>query len=400
MELPTVTASAAATWAGRDSSEAARTSVGELPVLPVLPLLAARGLGADLVGRTAAMLEGMPVDVTPRAWRLSDAVGWAGRRAADFLDRDLDAIDEALERARGARVDSPARTTPVEPGSANGAPGGQTPGVRVELMGPWSLAARLELPNGRPVLSDAGARRDVAESLREGLTRMTAQLVRRLGVAVRLVLVEPELWRVIAGAVPAPSELDPVAAIPAERVGAALAAFAAQLHHAARPGTVAAVVVDAPARATAGVPTNFPTLAVGAAGTPGMNGLVMDAAQLLPWASMVRPHGWADGARDPEAHGLLDTCAAVLDAGGVLEVHRAHRLCSAAQRMPEDLGGAETVAAAVVQLLNRLAVDQMAALAQLSIVAGAPDMAGDANQQRRALHAARHIAEVLPRIAQ
>ena len=41
---------------GTDALEAARTVVGELPQLPHLPELPGRGAGADLIGRTAALL--------------------------------------------------------------------------------------------------------------------------------------------------------------------------------------------------------------------------------------------------------------------------------------------------------------------------------------------------------
>ena len=48
---------------GTDVTEAAATVVGELPLLPHLPELPARGVGADMIGRTAALLVDLAVEV-------------------------------------------------------------------------------------------------------------------------------------------------------------------------------------------------------------------------------------------------------------------------------------------------------------------------------------------------
>ena len=53
---------------GTDVGEAAATVVGELPLLlPHLPELPARGVGADMIGRTAALLVDLAVEVVPTA---------------------------------------------------------------------------------------------------------------------------------------------------------------------------------------------------------------------------------------------------------------------------------------------------------------------------------------------
>ncbi len=49
---------------GTDPDEATAVVLGELPDLPHLPELPARGPGADLVGRTAALLVDLPVETT------------------------------------------------------------------------------------------------------------------------------------------------------------------------------------------------------------------------------------------------------------------------------------------------------------------------------------------------
>src|SRR5215218_4484170 len=80
---------------GTDPAEAMRLVVGELPDFAHLPELPARGPGADLIGRTAALLVDLAVDLTPAGWRLVPRAGIDLRRAHEFLARDLDALYEA-----------------------------------------------------------------------------------------------------------------------------------------------------------------------------------------------------------------------------------------------------------------------------------------------------------------
>ena len=49
------------------------SSFGELPDLPYLPELPARGPGAELIGRSAALLVDLPVEIVPSGWRLTAA---------------------------------------------------------------------------------------------------------------------------------------------------------------------------------------------------------------------------------------------------------------------------------------------------------------------------------------
>lgn len=409
-----VYATAAADWAGTDIYEATRIAVGEAAALPPLPLLAERGLGADATGRAGAMLAELPLDISPRAWRLSGRVSRAGRRAADFLSRDLDAFEEAFERARGAAVDrAPGEAATSARASATGpaavpatgpdtrpdtgsATGAGTAALRLESVGPWTLAARIELPGGRLALGDAGARRDIAESLREGLAQVTARLSSRLGRPVEVMLDEPEVWRVVAGAVPAPSELDPVAPIGAERVGLALSRFAGMLRAA---DSVSAVLARVPGRPRPGIACHFAALHP-APGEPHLDGLSIAAGDLLAWRGGTRPHGWADGDRDPEAFALLDALAAVLDDGRLAEISSPHLLRGSSTAPAGDHAAAELVAAAIVGLLGQLKVDRMAAVGALRLATGARDLTGTAAGQVAALAATRRVAEVLPRIAE
>lgn len=167
---------------GTDVDVALAAVVEALPELPHLPELPARGAGSDMVGRTAATLVELHVDLQPAGWRLVDRAGLDEHRAADLFSRDLDALVPVL-------------------------PGHDGP-FKTQLAGPWTLAATLELPRGGKVLGDHGATRDVAASLAETAAAHLAEVRRRLPHA-RLVLQldEPALPAALAGSVPTASGL-------------------------------------------------------------------------------------------------------------------------------------------------------------------------------------------------
>jgi methionine synthase II (cobalamin-independent) len=78
--------------------------------------------------------------------------------------------------------------------------------LKVQVAGPWTLAATVERPRGDRVLADVGARRELAQSLAEGLSDFVRDVRRRVPGADVLVQVdEPALPAVLAGAVPTAS---------------------------------------------------------------------------------------------------------------------------------------------------------------------------------------------------
>src|SRR5436305_5302145 len=97
---PASRATAIGSVPGHDPVEAARMVVGELPDFPYLPELPARGVGADLIGRAAAVMIDLPVEVVPSGYRVTARPGMDQRRAADLLRRDLDAIQNVLDETR------------------------------------------------------------------------------------------------------------------------------------------------------------------------------------------------------------------------------------------------------------------------------------------------------------
>ncbi|MDK1476069.1 methionine synthase [Streptomyces sp. 549] len=165
---------------GGDAREAVRTVVGSLEALPHLPELPARGPGADMIGRTAGLLTELYARVEPSGWRIGDRPGRDTRRARAWLGEDLDALEEATQGYRGA--------------------------LKVSAVGPWTLAAALERRSGEAMLGDAGARRDLAASLADGLAGHLAEVRRRVpGAKVVLQLDEPSLTAVLTGQVPTAS---------------------------------------------------------------------------------------------------------------------------------------------------------------------------------------------------
>jgi Cobalamin-independent synthase, Catalytic domain len=192
---------------GTDPAQACREVFGELPDLPYLPELAARGPGADITGRTAALLVDMPVQATTQGWKLADRPGRDMSRAAGYLSADLDTLEEVAD--------------------------GYTGPVKIQVCGPWTLAATLELSRSlNPALADPGAVADLTASLAEGLALHTADVRRRIPGATLIVqLDEPALPAALAGRVPTASGLNLVAAIDqataSQTLGTVLSAAAA-----------------------------------------------------------------------------------------------------------------------------------------------------------------------------
>ncbi|GAB2911157.1 methionine synthase [Streptomyces mayteni] len=165
---------------GEDAREAARIVAGSLETLLHLSELPARGPGADMIGRTAGLLVELYARVEPSGWRIGDRPGRDTRRARAWLREDLDALEEFTQGYTGA--------------------------VKVSAVGPWTLAAALERRNGEAMLGDAGACRDLAASLAEGLRGHLAEVRRRVpGATVVLQLDEPSLTAVLTGRVPTAS---------------------------------------------------------------------------------------------------------------------------------------------------------------------------------------------------
>ncbi len=177
---------------GTDPAEAMRVIAGELPDFPHLPELPDRGPGADLTGRTAGLLIDIPVEVTPRGWRLAERPGRDLTRARSMLSSDLDVLEEVLDGFRGP--------------------------LKIQLCGPWTLAATLELPRTMTVaIADPGAVADLTASLTEGVAGYAADVAKRVpGARLVVQFDEPGLPAVAEGLVPTASGLSRLAAVEAD----------------------------------------------------------------------------------------------------------------------------------------------------------------------------------------
>lgn len=166
---------------GADLAQAADVVLSESP-LPHIPQLPERGVGSDAIGRTAALLE-IPIAPGPRGWRVA-----ARKRAdADRMARDLDALEEAWHS--------------------------KTDTVKVQLVGPFTLAAEVEMPNGHRMITDAGALRDLTDALLEACAAHRRDVASRFGSTV-LQLDEPRLPEVTAGTLKGATDYENIRAIP------------------------------------------------------------------------------------------------------------------------------------------------------------------------------------------
>ena len=173
---------------GTDPVEAARIVAGELDV-PHMPELPARGPAADMLGRTLSMIQSstgeFAAETTPTGWRLAGGrsggdPGRLMRRGSAWLAEDADRLEEALAGFTGT--------------------------LKVQVAGPWTLAAGVEAMRGTRLLADPGACQDLAIALSESLAGHVAQARRRVpGAAVAVQVDEPGLPIVLAGGLRTPS---------------------------------------------------------------------------------------------------------------------------------------------------------------------------------------------------
>lgn len=161
---------------GTQMGAAVRMTFDKLPELPYLPELPDRGPAAGMLGRGLAVASGIPADLDAGGWRLGSA-GMDQRRARALLRDDLDILEENVTGWDGL--------------------------LKVQIAGPWTLAASTAMASGGQVLSDPGARLELAAALAEGVGELLGDLRRRFPAAgLILQLDEPSLPAVLSGGVP------------------------------------------------------------------------------------------------------------------------------------------------------------------------------------------------------
>ena len=328
---------------GTNPAEALRVIAGELPDFPHLPELPDRGPGADLTGRTAALLVDMAVEVTPRGWRLAERPGRDLARARSMLSSDLDALEEALDGFRGP--------------------------VKIQLCGPWTLAATLELPHTMNVaIADPGAVADLTASLAEGTAAHAAELAKRLpGARLVVQFDEPALPAVAEGMVPTASGLSRLAAVEADTLRQRLEQVLAATH--------AYTIVHCCA----------PSVPFGIIRAAGADGVAFDLSQLR--------RGEEDRVAETAEAGLGLLTGAV---PAVPDQATGGAGSSEASSRPAD--GAQQTAERVIRLWRRLGLS-LATCAEQTVITPACGLAGASPAQARAaLTRCRQAASMLPEL--
>lgn len=216
--IDSVVSTGIGSWPGTDVSDALKISFAECPDLAYLPELPARGPYAALIGRGTALLTGLGIDLQAQGWRLTDVSSRDHRRAVATLRSDLDQLEEIAQGYQGP--------------------------MKIAVAGPWTLAASLEHPRGDKVLADSGARRDVAQSLQQGIADLVAELTRRLPDTTMIIqLDEPLLPSVLSGGIATASGLGKHRAIDVPEVSTVYTTIVERLGqtpvivHSCAPGT-------------------------------------------------------------------------------------------------------------------------------------------------------------------
>lgn len=165
--------------------------------LPHLPELPDRGAGADAVGRSAAILVDLPVELAADGWQVAPRAGADRRRAERLLADDVAALGVAAHGWAGP--------------------------LKVQVLGPLSLAAALRQSRGERAVSDPGLRRDLASSLAEGVRQHLASVSVQVPAATLVLqLDEPTLPQVLGGRVPTRSGWGGIAPVEAGEASALL----------------------------------------------------------------------------------------------------------------------------------------------------------------------------------
>ena len=147
--------------AGDLGREAVAVVTGELPDLPHLPELPERGAGAEMIGRTAALLTAVARDfaitTVPTGWQITGQVGSDMRRARSWLGEDCDRLEQALSGSDGM--------------------------LKVQVCGPWTWAASVEDGSGRRLVRDDAFVDDLTHAPSEAILVHVADLRRRIPAA-------------------------------------------------------------------------------------------------------------------------------------------------------------------------------------------------------------------------
>lgn len=172
---------------GTSIAEAADIIQGETGNLLHLPQLPARGLGGDAIGRSIGLIDALTVERGARSWKLSARPSRLTHLTRDYLSMDLDTCEETWGTTLGH--------------------------IKIQAVGPWTLGAQIELPNGHRVITDHGAMRDLTAALILGIREHAADVARRFRADISVQIDEPDLPTLVAGKLEGTSTFDTIRAI-------------------------------------------------------------------------------------------------------------------------------------------------------------------------------------------
>jgi hypothetical protein len=179
---------------GTNSLESARIVAGELSDFIHLVELPNRGPGADMIGRTAGLVANVVGDfgaeTTPSGWRISHSGGRLMRRAWSWFAEDLDSLEATTLGYAGA--------------------------LKIQVCGPWTLAAAIESRTGARLIADTGACRELCEALALAVAWVCTDVQRRVPRRASLLVQvdEPLLAAVAEGSLDTASGWSRYAPIP------------------------------------------------------------------------------------------------------------------------------------------------------------------------------------------
>lgn len=213
---------------GEDYGEALRIVAGLTPELIAMPELPARGVHAGMTGRAVGMLAELGADLQPGGWRLTGGGGGVDqRRTRSLLAQDLDTIEQQLAGFSGI--------------------------FKMQIAGPLTLAATVERPRGDRIVADHGARRDLGQSLAEGVREHLVDVARRMpDASLVLQIDEPALVAVLGAGIPTASGWGRHRAVHVPEADAALRMFVDAAHAADARAVLHCCSADVPVALAAG----------------------------------------------------------------------------------------------------------------------------------------------------
>ncbi len=196
-------------WPGDQLVDAIYRIRGELgaPHLPFLPQLNQGGYRNTSLARTCCCLSQLEFDLASFGWRLSSGSSNEGRLARSSWAGAINTLADLI-----GQESSPGQN------------------LKIQLLGPISLANQIYLPSGERASSDSGARRDLRDSFLAGLPDWL-RLLQEAAPGQRLILQvdEPDLGPVLAGTVASVSGYRNLPAVTIQEVAETYSIYSRQL---------------------------------------------------------------------------------------------------------------------------------------------------------------------------